>query len=99
MEIGMGQLGWSPRALWAATLPELLAAHRGYQEREKRADHRAGTVAAALWELHRDSEKRQEPFTSNDFFPGSTEPQKEPAPTEEQIEREIASMKAAWSNE
>ena len=65
----MGILGWMPGQFWRTTLPELLAAYRGYQLREDRADLRAGLVAAAIYEQNRDSNKKQEPITAYDFFP------------------------------
>lgn len=36
---------------------------------EERADLRAGIVAAAVTEPHRDPEKRSDPFTPADFMP------------------------------
>lgn len=65
----MGILGWAPRVFWRATLPELLAAYRGYQLREDRADLRAGLQAAAVYEQNRDPKKQDEPFTAYTFFP------------------------------
>lgn len=69
MEIGTGMLGWTPKAFWRSTLPELLAAYRGYQAREDRRDLRTGMVVAAIYEQQRDTEKRRDPITAYDFFP------------------------------
>lgn len=65
----MGVLGWSPQTFWAATLPDLLAAYRGYQLREDRNDLRTGMVVAAFYEQQRDTTKRHDPITAYDFFP------------------------------
>ena len=69
MEIGMGILGWTPQQFWAATLPDLLAAYKGYQSREDRQDLRAGMMIAAVYEQNRNTEKRSDPITAYDFFP------------------------------
>lgn len=40
-----------------------------YQEREQRADFRAGQICWLLAEINRDSKKRPVPFSPADFFP------------------------------
>ncbi|TKS58773.1 MAG: hypothetical protein EWM72_02773 [Nitrospira sp.] len=67
MAMGMGELGWSPQVFWQSTLPELLAAYRGLQEREKGAYRRAGTIASAIYNVNRKPEA--DPVHPEDIFP------------------------------
>lgn len=85
MEIGMGVLGWHPQLFWVSTLPELLAAYKGYQSREDRQDRRAGMITAAIYEQNRNPEKREEPITVYDFFP-HLRPKQTVIPSDEESE-------------
>lgn len=38
------------------------------QARERRADHRSASIIAAIFNVHRDTEKRPEPFEAEDFM-------------------------------
>lgn len=57
-----------------------------------REDQRAGTVAAVIANVNRDTKRRPEPFGIDDFFP----PLREPESPEEAQERRIAQLKA-WA--
>ena len=74
MEIGLGHLAWSSEQCWASTLPELMAAWRGYQQRQQQSDYRAGVGAALFANAHRDQQTHPSPFTVADFFPSLQEP-------------------------
>jgi hypothetical protein len=67
--MGMGEIGWSPRVFWSSTLPDLLAAYRGYQDKQKRADARAGEIVALMANINRDREKQPDAFTPDIWFP------------------------------
>lgn len=54
-------------------LVSLVERHR---EHERRADRRAGEVAALMANINRDTKKRREPFTWLDIFPEYKEPEK-----------------------
>lgn len=41
----------------------------GQAEKEKKENIRAGTIAAAIYEIKRDRKKRNKPYTWKDFFP------------------------------
>lgn len=58
-----------------------------------RADQRAGVLAALIANVNRDSKRKPEPFTIEDFFP--SEPPREETP-EEATERLEAQLKA-WA--
>ncbi len=67
MAIGMGELGWAAPVFWQSTLPDLLAAYRGYHRRQDESYRRAGTIAAALYNVHRKPEA--DPIEPADLFP------------------------------
>lgn len=48
---------------------EFLTALRGLRDAEDRAFTRAGTVAAMVIEVNRDSKRRRTPYTAEDIFP------------------------------
>ena len=106
MEIGTGILGWSPRQFWRATLPELLAAYRGYRQREDKEDLRAGMVVAAIYEQNRNPDKRPDPITVYDFFPNLrpkqeviAEEEDDEEPTLEEMQDYFRKLKASTSND
>lgn len=63
----MGMLGWPPPTFWQSTLPELLAAHRGAQQRQHDAYWRAGAITAAVYNVNR--AQGQDPLGPEDIFP------------------------------
>ena len=83
MTLGIGILGWSPEQFWSCSLPELLAAWRGYQEREQRDDFRAGMIIAMIANANRDAQKKPEPFAPEDFFPSLKDHSREQQQEEE----------------
>jgi hypothetical protein len=46
-------------------------------------DHRAGTIAAAIWEVYRDRDIRSEPFGPHDFFSSLPKPEHKPVSVRE----------------
>ncbi len=64
------ELGMTAAEIAALTLRHFRAYHKVFQAREERADRRAALVACILANIHRDSDKRPEPFSVEDFMPG-----------------------------
>ena len=79
MSMGLGEIGWPPQIFWSSTLSELLAAYRGYINREKRADMRFAHLTTWYANAHRDREQRPDPYIAADFFPSLPRPPEEDA--------------------
>jgi hypothetical protein len=64
-----------------------------WNEREKRADFRAGQICATLANVHRDSKARSTPYEAEDFFPRLRPPQPPTKPqTAEEMESALRSI-------
>jgi hypothetical protein len=51
-----------------------------FNAQERRSQRRIASVIAALFELHRDRDKRPEPFTADDFLRGAGDDEDDDAP-------------------
>lgn len=67
-----------------------------WNDRERRADLRAGQVCYLLAEINRDRETRREPFSPADFFP-SLEIYRPESPPDEDLEAKIDDVMGRWS--
>ena len=61
-------LGQPRAAFWDATPREFRALVDRVAERERRADYRAGQVAAIIANVNRDPKQRSQPYQPADFF-------------------------------
>jgi len=67
MMLGLGRLGFSPDHFWDLTMGELLLAYAGHLDLQSQADWRAGTIAAATYNVNR--KKSTKALTAADIFP------------------------------
>lgn len=67
-----------------------------WNDRERRADMRAGQICSILAEINRDREARLEPFHPADFF-ASLEVYRPDSPPDEDLEAKIDSVMGRWS--
>ncbi len=89
------------------TLPETALAIEGHERQEARAFLRAGTVAAMVVEVNRDSKKRSRPYSAEDIFPhikqllidAETAAAREPKQSTQSVEQQIAMAKALMGGE
>lgn len=77
----------SDEFFWNLTLPLFLTLWKRHQERQKQAYRRAGEVAAATYNVHRDRQKRPDEFDWTDVFT-----EFKPAPIMQTEEEMMAAM-------
>jgi hypothetical protein len=67
--------GLTDEQFWRLTPARFAALSERHEQAERRADLRAGVVASTVANVHRDDEKKPDPFTAEDFFPDPYEPE------------------------
>lgn len=75
-------LGLGEEETWRETPRRILLLLDRRGVRDRREDRRAGTVAAAVYNVHRDRKRHPDPLTWEDLFPEHSRPKESQSPEE-----------------
>ena len=70
-----------------------------HEEKERRKFARAGTIAAATYNVNRDSKKRAQPFTCQDIFPHLADGEENQEATAEAIDLFFTGLVAQYQKQ